>query len=119
LKNDSLLADLAKNDWTRMWSWMLAGLAAGFLWEFWNFFAASRWEYSLPYLDFWRVFQMPVFGYAGFIPFALEVFAFYQLSLWMKRKLDKNIPAKILFFLFLILFYLGCFHLIDTYSLVR
>lgn len=119
LKNDTLLADLAKNDWSRMWSWMLAGLAAGFFWEFWNFFADSRWEYSLPYLDFWRIFQMPVFGYAGFIPFALEVFAFYQLFLWVKKKLDKNIPVKILFFLFLIFFYLVCFHLIDTYSLVR
>jgi len=119
LKNDTLLADLAKNDWTRMWSWMLAGLAAGFLWEFWNFFADSRWEYSLPYLDIWRVFQMPVFGYGGFIPFALEVFAFYQLFLWAKKKLDKNIPMKTAFFLILVIFYFGCFYLIDTCSLVR
>lgn len=119
LKNASLLADLAENDWTRIWSWILAGLTAGFFWEFWNFFADSRWEYSLPYLNFWRVFHMPVFGYTGFMPFALEVFAFYQLLGWMRKKLEKQIVIKASIFLLLILFYLGCFYLIDSISLVR
>jgi hypothetical protein len=119
LKNETFLADQEKKDWTRIWSWILAGLAAGILWELWNFFADSRWEYSLPYLDFWRVFHMPVFGYLGFMPFALEVFTFYQLFLWMKKKIETKTLAKILLFISLIIFYLACFHLIDTGSLVR
>ncbi len=119
LKNATFLADSESGNWTRIWSWILAGLAAGFLWELWNFFADSRWEYSLPYLNFWRVFHMPVFGYTGFMPFALEVFAFYQLLGWMRKKLEKQIVIKASIFLLLILFYLGCFYLIDSYSLVR
>ncbi len=118
LKNETFLADLAKKNWTRVWSWILAGLVAGFFWELWNFFAASHWEYSLPYLDFGRVFQMPVFGYTGFMPFALEIFAFYQLFVWLRKKLEKIVLVKNLIFLFLILFYLGCFYLIDSYSLI-
>jgi len=119
LKNATFLADLEKKNWTRIWSWILAGLAAGFFWELWNSFAGSHWEYSLPYLNFWRVFHMPVFGYTGFMPFALEVFAFYQLSGWMRKQWEKRPLVKTLIFIFLIFVYLGCFYLIDAYSLVQ
>lgn len=118
LKNETLISNLVKNNWTRLWSWILAGLVAGFFWELWNFFAGSHWEYSLPYLDFWRVFHMPVFGYTGFMPFALETFAFYQLFTGIQKKLEKRILIKALIFIFFVFFYLGCFYLIDSYSLV-
>ncbi len=119
LKNATFIADLEKKNWTKIWSWILAGLAAGFFWELWNFFAGSHWEYTLPYLNFWRVFHMPVFGYTGFMPFALEIFAFYQLFGWVRKELEKRILIKTSLFLLLIFFYLGCFYLIDTHSLVR
>lgn len=118
LQNETLLSDMAKKNWIRFWSWVLAGLVAGFFWELWNFVAGSHWEYSLPYLNFGRVFHMPVFGYTGFMPFALEVFAFYQLFVWAHRKLEKKIFLKTLFFLFFIIFYLGCFYLIDVHTLI-
>lgn len=119
LKNKTFLADLERKEWTKLWSWILAGLVAGFFWELWNFWAMSRWEYSLPYLNFWRLFQMPVFGYTGFLPFALEIFAFHQLLSYMYKKLEKKILLKSIIFFFLILFYLGCFYLIDTFSLIQ
>lgn len=119
LKNETFLVDQERGNWSRIWSWILAGLVAGFFWELWNFWAGSRWEYSLPYLNFWRVFQMPVFGYTGFMPFALEVFALYQLLLGIYKRIEKRIPLRAFIFLGLILFYLLCFHLIDTYTLVR
>ena len=50
-----------------------AGLSCGILWEFWNYWAMPKWEYSLPYLGFARVFEMPLLGYGGYIPFALFV----------------------------------------------
>ena len=117
LKNPTLISDLAKKDWTRIWSWILAGLVAGFFWEFWNFFADSHWEYTLPYLNFGRVFQMPVFGYTGFMPFALEIFAFYQLFIWARKRLEGRVLIKTLFYLLLTFAYLGCFYLIDSFSL--
>jgi hypothetical protein len=118
LKNKTLLRDLEKRDWTRFWSWLLAGLVAGFLWEFWNFWAGSHWEYYIPYLNFWRVFQMPVFGYTGFLPFALEVFALYQLLFALYKKLQTKIVLKSMIIVFLLMFYAGAFYLIDTFTLV-
>ena len=119
LKNETLLKDLKKGDWTRFWSWLLTGLVAGFLWEFWNFWAGSHWEYSLPYLNFWRVFQMPVFGYTGFLPFALEVFALYQLLFALYKKLQRKVVLKSMIIILLLLFYAGGFYLIDTFSRIR
>jgi len=119
LKNETFLFDLERKDWTRLWSWIIAGLVAGFFWEFWNFLANSRWEYFLPYLNFWRVFEMPVFGYTGFMPFALEIFGFHQLFSWMYKKIEKKFLLKMIIYIFLILFYLGCFYLIDNFSLIR
>ena len=119
LKNETFLADLERKNWARLWSWILTGLVAGFFWEFWNYLAISRWEYSLPYLNFCRVFEMPVFGYTGFMPFALEIFGFHQLSYWMYKKIEKKFLLKMIIYIFLILFYLGCFYLIDNFSLIR
>ncbi len=63
-----------------------AGLSCGILWEFWNYWSMPKWEYSLPYLDFARVFEMPVLGYAGYIPFALFVIHAATLTdvLWLR-----------------------------------
>ncbi len=117
LGNDSLWKDVEKRDWTRFWSWVSAGLVAGFLWEFWNFWAASRWEYTLPYLNFWRIFQMPVFGYTGFLPFALEIFAIYQILLFLNKKMQSRIILKVMVVILLLVAYGGIFYLIDTYTL--
>lgn len=119
LKIGSFLRDVENNDWSRFWSWVLTGLIAGFLWEIWNFWAGSRWEYSLPYLNFWKIFQMPVFGYTGFLPFALEVFVLYQILAFLYEKIQKKILLKSLVITGLLLFYLGSFYLIDTFTLVR
>ena len=50
-----------------------AGLACGILWEFWNYWSMPKWEYTLPHLGFASVFEMPVLGYGGYVPFALFV----------------------------------------------
>lgn len=119
LKNETFLKDVEKKAWARFWSWVLAGFVAGFLWELWNFWAGSHWEYFLPYLNFWRVFKMPVFGYTGFLPFALEVFAFYQLLFWVYEKLKKKTSLKNVIIIVLLLFYAGVFYLIDTFTLIH
>jgi len=75
---ESLLAEAKKQNGNRILCWLLAGLTAGVLWEALNYWAGSHWEYTIPYLNFCRIFQMPVFGYGGFLPFAIEVFAMYS-----------------------------------------
>ncbi len=54
-----------------------AGMVCGFVWEFWNYWAAARWVYVFPIWQDWKIFEMPVPGYLGFPAFAVEVFAMY------------------------------------------
>jgi hypothetical protein len=56
-----------------------AGLGTGLLWEVWNWGALPFWEYRVPYVDHWPVFEMPVLGYLGYLPFALAADAFWRL----------------------------------------
>lgn len=98
LGNPSLIREVEEGRWTRFWSLVLSGLTAGILWEFWNYWAGSQWEYGLPYLDFGRIFQMPALGFTGFLPFALEAFAACSLFLWAWRKWSPRVTVKILFF---------------------
>ena len=51
---------------------LASGLICGFFWEFWNYWAGAKWVYSLPYFQFPRMFEMPLAGYLGFPPFAIE-----------------------------------------------
>ncbi|MCP4898432.1 MAG: hypothetical protein GY906_15770, partial [bacterium] len=32
-----------------------------------------------PFFDFVRIFEMPLLGYGGYLPFALELFVMYHL----------------------------------------
>jgi len=73
----SLTGDLARGDWRRLWALLLSGLVCGVLWEFFNYWALSKWTYTVPYLGEVKIFEMPVLGFLGFPPFALECWAIY------------------------------------------
>jgi len=55
----------------------LAGVICGLLWEFWNYWAISKWQYDVPYLGHIKLFEMPVLGFLGFLPFTIESYAIY------------------------------------------
>ena len=57
---------------------LAGGLLCGVWWESWNALATSRWLYTLPVLNYWKVFEMPLLGYLGFAPFALECAVMYN-----------------------------------------
>jgi hypothetical protein len=80
----SWLADLGRGDASRLLALLGAGAVCGVLWEFWNYWAATRWTYTVPYLGHVKVFEMPVLGYLGFPPFALECYAMYH---WLRGRL--------------------------------
>jgi hypothetical protein len=52
--------------------WLLAGLVCGALWETWNYWARVKWMYTVPGFESLKVFEMPLAGFLGFPPFALE-----------------------------------------------
>ncbi|MFP3869332.1 MAG: hypothetical protein ACLFVT_00435 [Syntrophobacteria bacterium] len=53
---------------------LAAGAVCGLLWEFWNYWALTKWVYTVPYVSWLKVFEMPVLGFLGFPPFAVECY---------------------------------------------
>ncbi len=73
----AITSDLARGDWRRLWSLLLSGLVCGFLWEYFNYWAISKWTYTVPYFGNLKIFEMPLLGFLGFPPFAVECWALY------------------------------------------
>jgi hypothetical protein len=76
-ESPSITGDLARGDWRRLWSLLAGGFLCGLLWEFWNYWALSKWTYTVPYFGSIKIFEMPVLGYLGFPPFAVECWVMY------------------------------------------
>jgi len=68
----TILSPLKTGDWSRMWLMVVSALVCGFFWEMWNFFSLAHWEYAIPYVGRFHIFEMPLLGYAGYFPFGLE-----------------------------------------------
>lgn len=79
LDNPSQITKLSRGNWRAFISLALGCLVCGFFWELWNFYAYPKWIYHIPFVDFCRIFEMPVLGYLGYIGFAWELFAIYHL----------------------------------------
>jgi hypothetical protein len=47
------------------------------LWELFNFRARTKWIYTVPGFEELKLFEMPVLGFLGFPPFALECYEMY------------------------------------------
>lgn len=69
------LEELRQGDWRTVISLSLGGLMCGFFWEMWNYFSFPKWIYHTPGTEFLRIFEMPLLGYGGYVPFALELYA--------------------------------------------
>jgi len=70
---------LATGDWSRLWIAGIASLLCGFFWELWNSGCEVRWIYTVPYVNRWKVFEMPLLGFAGYLPFGVECAAIADL----------------------------------------
>ena len=89
----SLLADLERGDW-RPWASLWAGvLVCGFCWELWNFWSHPKWIYHVPGAGFLHVFEMPLLGYLGYLPFALQLFLVAELALPGTVRLRPEAPG--------------------------
>ena len=86
----SWLAALASGDASLLLALLASGIVCGVLWEFWNYWAATKWTYTVPYLGHVKLFEMPVLGYLGFPLFALECYAMYH---WLRGLLGGDRAA--------------------------
>jgi hypothetical protein len=75
----SILRELASGRGALFCQILLAGVICGGFWELWNSWAGTKWIYTVPApFDRLKVFEMPILGYFGFPPFALECYALYH-----------------------------------------
>jgi hypothetical protein len=75
--DESLLRDIRSGNYDRLINLLAGGFICGGLWEFWNYWARAKWIYTVPIVGDIKIFEMPVLGYFGFPPFALECFTMY------------------------------------------
>ncbi|MGA7668916.1 MAG: hypothetical protein WBW04_00740 [Nitrolancea sp.] len=68
-----------QGNWQSLWNLMLATVFTGFFWEMWNYFSMPKWTYSVPFVGFAHLFEMPLLGYTGYLPFGLEVFSMFGI----------------------------------------
>ena len=76
--NRSLAEWTAQRDWRPIVALWLGVLLTAFFWEMWNYRSYPKWIYDVPGVDWLHVFEMPLLGYGGYLPFALELFALYH-----------------------------------------
>jgi hypothetical protein len=67
-----LFSAVSRGDWRLFASSALAALMCGFFWEMWNYLSLAKWEYNVPFVHGFQIFEMPLLGYAGYFPFGLE-----------------------------------------------
>ncbi len=70
---------LGRGDWRDVLAYALGALLCGVCWEGWNFWSAPKWEYHVPFVSALHVFEMPVLGYGGYVPFGWECAAVVAL----------------------------------------
>ncbi len=78
-RTTSLLGQLARGDPRPLVRLLAAGLICGGLWECWNYWAYTKWLYTVPYFESVKWFEMPPLGFLGFPPFALECYVAVNL----------------------------------------
>lgn len=83
---DSLLGQISRGDWRLVIALAGATLVCGLFWEMWNYGAMPKWYYTVPFVGFLKVFEMPLLGYGGYVPFGWELYAIYQLVWGVLRR---------------------------------
>jgi len=92
---------IRQGNWSPVLLFALSYLIQGFLLEFWNYFSAfhengniitetpAYWAYSVPFVDKFHVFEMPVVGFMGYLPFGI-----YCVIWWIVFTYLLNIPSE-------------------------
>ena len=97
---------------------LAAGLICGVWWEMWNYPAATKWVYTLPVLNCGKIFEMPVLGYLGFLPFALECAVMYNFCQALEEKVLTTPRPRRWFWLGQLAFWLIIFAALDAWTVI-
>jgi hypothetical protein len=88
----SLIGELELGRTSTLYPFLVSGLVCGVLWEFWNYWAAAKWLYVFPIWQNAKLFEMPLPGFLGFPPFALECFVMFEFLRSVEKRLVGFLP---------------------------
>lgn len=124
----SLMRQWQQGSLRKFYLLLVSGAICGLLWEFWNYWAMTKWVYTIPHVGWLKIFEMPVLGFLGFPPFAVECYVMTStLSLLRRgRTWEQPSPAPIgrsplrltLVTVAVVAFWLFAFHQIDVHTVV-
>jgi hypothetical protein len=114
----SLWADWCRGDRREVYLLLLAGLICGFFWESWNYWAKAKWIYTLPFFNVGRIFEMPVLGYLGFPPFAVECAVMYNFLTLLQERVLVHPWAKQRWLAAQFIFWLIMFAALDRWTVL-
>lgn len=97
---------------------LTAGLICGLWWELWNYPAASKWVYTLPLFHSGKIFEMPVLGYLGFLPFALECAVMYNFSKALEARILTGPGSRRSAYLLQVAFWILMFAALDHWTVI-
>jgi hypothetical protein len=65
----------------------------------WNYHSNPKWIYHVAWGGGFHIFEMPLLGYGGYLPFSLELFAMYHLIVGLfdhkKTEYVKVVPDQL------------------------
>ena len=76
---DTIFAPVREGRWRNICLLALASLICGGFWEMWNFYSLAKWIYAVPFIGEFKIFEMPVLGFSGYLPFGIECAAIAEL----------------------------------------
>ncbi len=99
---------LKNGDWSALILFSLTYLIQGFLLESWNYASGTHiggktftynpayWAYSIPFVDRFHIFEMPVLGYLGYVPFGVYCWIWWiSISFLLNIPTDKTLQVEI------------------------
>lgn len=89
----SLLHDLERGRPGRLLRLLAGGAAIGLLWEIFNANARTKWIYTVPFFEELKLFEMPVLGFLGFPPFAVECYVLWQMLVLVGLAVPRDGPS--------------------------
>jgi len=72
LREPSVTDRFRLGDWSIYFRFAVASLICGFCWETWNYYALAKWIYAVPWVHRFQIWEMPLLGFAGYLPFGVE-----------------------------------------------
>jgi len=90
----SLLGEWERGTVRSLLLYLAAGLVCGLFWEAFNHGARVKWIYTVPFFEQLKLFEMPVMGFLGFPPFAVECWIFMVALERLGLGIDWSVMAR-------------------------